>query len=236
MLSLFETDFRDFQKITDITSSIKSEAEQAGNALYHELLSQEIETLVDNIALNIIPRPDKENLLKTAALELNRKISYAMASQGTTRYNLMVTEGINPQSDKTYFRIFTPNECLTQALRKRLRKISELKPISDSGKLPPSVCVFTVRLYPVDEPAPDLSTLQFQSPQKRAQVIARHNMSNRLLSQISGGREIQNYQLMRYMDAVILELDGTEIKREIDAMEANLSGILPEITKQLLLG
>lgn len=65
-------------------------------------------------------------------------------------------------------------------------------------------------------------------------MIARHNMTNQLLSMYSDGKEIPPYKLMRCMDLALEDLTQQYAKREMQNMTAHLQTILINITTALI--
>lgn len=199
---------------------------------YHMLLSEEIEQLVDDVALNIIKRPENTTLLRVAQNELNGRIGYAISHQAPTEYNLQVCSAIGVNENISYL-ILCGTESVIAKLTPELKKIGLQaidKPLSSD-----EVNLIMERvLFPVGAILPDMAMLKFHDAARRGMRSARHNLMNRLLRAASQGREVQNYQLMYYMDLVMEELNKKEHINEVKRMGNELSRLLPEITEELI--
>lgn len=199
---------------------------------YHMLLSEEIEQLVDDVALNVIKRPENTTLLCVAQQELNGRIGYAISHQAPTEYNLQVYSAIGVNENIGYL-ILCGTESVIAKLTPELKKIG--LQASDKSLPPDEINLVMERvLFPVGGILPDMTMLKFNDAARRGMRSARHNLMNRLLRAVAQGREVQNYQLMYYMDLVMEELNKKEHISEVKRMGNELSHLLPEITEELI--
>lgn len=231
--------------IEEVIRKAKQSVAAQADILYHQLLAREIEAVVDDIALNICRRPEKQSILQAARSVLDNKIHYAVIKQAASMYNFQVYVHLLSCGKMTYIQFGAafsqfhesldgvaglepldddPNSTDFQQISKLLEKLRETEP-------PLGIPIYTDA---VTRKAIDLSVLSFAPPSARAEAIARHTMSNRLLENMACGREIQNYQLMRYMDAVFEQLDQPQIQKEIVRIQQQLARLLPVITAEMI--
>ena len=93
---------------------------------------------------------------------------------------------------------------------------------------------FTKQLYPKGNIEIRDEYLKFDSVQTRALKQARYRIQNELLSGLSAGKEIQNYQINSFYDEVYELLDRSDIKQNIQNISNQLMMILPEITPEMI--
>lgn len=200
---------------------------------YHLLLCEEIEQKVDQIALNIMKRPDNFSILIEAQRELNGRIGYAISRQAPTAFNLQVSASACHIRERTYLILSGTKEMMT-GLSEQLQKsgVDILKEKEHPDGEPE--LIMQRQLFPVGDIKVDPELLKFHSVSRRGMRIARHNLTNRLLSAAAQGKEIQNYQLMYFMDLALEELHKKDMESEVKRMGSELSRILPEITYDLI--
>lgn len=200
---------------------------------YHMLLSEEVELLVDNVALNIIKRPDNTTLLLAAQEELNGRIRYAVSRHAPTAYNLQVSVAIGVTEDSCYLALLgmsdTVEKIVSELNKKKFRFLQE-------NEVPPEETQYIMErvLFPVGRIDADPTALKFHDTARRGMRAARHNLMNRLLTASAQGREIKNYQLMPYLDMVLEEMNRKEHVAEVKRTGSELARILPEITVELI--
>lgn len=234
---------QDVNHIELIFTEIKKKIEVSANAEYKKLLTGELETLIDDIALNMTQRPTDISLIDAAKNKLNNKIAYASSHNIPTKFNFEVSAHVMFFKDDTYIKFnavhnIYKNEigrirgleyfpCTTETENEKIWT-DIVKRYSDG--LDP----FGIRLFAKFKDI-EPETMKFDSPIKRAKVRARHNLTNRYLGMYSCGQQIPNYKLMEYMDEAFEAL--TELHSSADElrqMEIELQKILPKITTELI--
>lgn len=200
---------------------------------YHMLLSEEVELLVDNVALNIVKRPENTSLLLAAQEELNGRIRYAVSRQAPTAYNLQVSAAIGTTEDSCYLVLLGMSDMIEKIVselkNKKFRILQENEAPSDEAQY-----IMERILFPVGRIDADPTALKFHDTTRRGMRAARHNLMNRLLTASAQGHEIKNYQLMPYLDMVLEEMNRKEHVDEVKRTGSELARILPEITVELV--
>lgn len=249
MITGFQLETQNAAAIELAISSILDAVTKQGTTHYHKLLSEEVQTLIDDISLNILQRPTDLSLLEVAKKELDAKIAYATGRLLPTRYNLYASVQIMLMDSQTYIKF----QSSTPLYKSALSKVKGLTSYSyDSrgstgqeergetwnklmekyaGQNAPAC---TVQLFPRGPIDVDPAMLKFDSPLQRARIIARHNLTNQLLGMYGSGKEIPPYKLMQYMDLALEDLTQQNIKREMQNMVAHLQTILINITTALV--
>lgn len=234
-----------------ILGKIQAIIKERATAMYHTQLSKEIEILVDDIALNIQPRPSDISILDAARAILNMKIAYATAKNNPTQYNYFVSVNVMYSGEKTYIKFNSENNIY----KKQLQKIEELVPFSMDDKDAPLISAeregvwkalmekysrgvqpLSAQLFPIGEFELNEKALKFSSPNKRAQAIARHNLTNKYISMFAQENEIPNFKLMEYMDEALLLLSEPKGKEELELLTNDLKqkNLLPNITLAII--
>lgn len=233
--------------VETIVQQAKHVVFEKADEIYRSLLVQEIEAAVDDIALNICRRPENQSILQAAQSVLDNKIRYAMVRQVISIYNFQVFAHLLScgNSKDTYIQFGAASTAFRDALdgvaglepvgsdpdSSTFQQISKLLEEQKGTEPPIGIPIYSgsAAAKPVDP-----SALSFSPPSNRAETIARHTMSNRLLESVACGREIQNYQLMRYMDTVFELLDNPQVQNEMRHIQQELTRILPVITSDMI--
>lgn len=238
---------RDFSEVENALILMQQTIEKIAVKKYHELLSEEVEILIDNISLNIIPRPTDRTVLDIAQESLNQKIAYASGNNLPIEYNMNVSVHVLTSEDYTYFRL----NAAYDIYHKELSKLPGLIPCSVRNgegsaenkeiweylmkKYETGIQPCITQLFPKGPIAVDKKKLKFSSPLQRSKRIARHNLTNKYLAMYAGNKEIPNYKLMEYMDRSLEALTSLpRSKSELTQMEVQLRTILPNITIELV--
>lgn len=200
---------------------------------YHMLLSEEIELLVDNVALNVIKRPENTSLLLAAQEELNGRIRYAVSRQAPTTYNLQVSAAIGVTENACYLALLGMSNMLDKIIPELKKKKFQFLQDDEIPTDEPHYIMERV-LFPVGLIDADPTALKFHDTARRGMRAARHNLMNRLLTASAQGREIKNFQLMPYLDMVLEEMNRKEHISEVKRTGSELARILPEITVELI--
>lgn len=232
MIKVFKAQHNTLQEINRILDNIAKAVKPSGDDEYVRLFCQDAEILVDNIALNVLKRPD-EPLFTGIMQELDRKINLAIAAKFPTKYNLCVSASVVVRKNATYILISSEGDFCKKALEdleyKELRKKDATELLQSDAPI-----MFSKQLYPAGNiDIPD-SKMAFTSAEERAAKLARHNVQSDLLKCIASGKEIQNYQLNEYFDQVFELMGKDAIKLEMSNAKMRLQTILPEITPDLI--
>lgn len=234
----------DIQAIESIMTRLQEEVALKGKRLYATLLAQEIETWVDDIALHVIPCPEKP-IYDMAVQALDEKISVATGRGLPIPYNFGVQVAIFTYKGETYFKLNVNNDVLAQTIkvvpeltdfslqeeelggeenRRRGMIWSEIMEIYSNGNNP-----LVKSLYPCGPITPEWVTIasKFHSREQRAQYRIRHQLTSSMLNWIGMGKEIPPHRLMPYMDEA-LELLGTP------TVKAEMQKMLPQLLQSII--
>lgn len=235
--------------IENAIQEIKSTVVERANEAYHVQLSREIEEIVDDIALNIRPRPDDISILDLARGILLQKINYATANQLPTEYNYYVSLNVFFDGNNTYFKFNSTNNIYQKQVSKIKGLITYSLDEKEVGtgnekeviwnnlmKRYKEIYPLSTQLFPTEDFVVNKKSLHFRGPSARALIIARHNLTNRYLNMIASGKEIPNYLLMRYMDQALEMVTSSQGKNELIALKDELvsKALLPNITYALV--
>jgi len=78
---------------------------------------------------------------------------------------------------------------------------------------------------------PDKAAIVYPSLQERCSINARHSITNRILNQISFGKQIPPFRLMSCIDAALKTLSTAEGQRMCEQRRLELLHILPDLQK-----
>lgn len=248
MITGFRLETQNAAAIESALISIQNAVTKQGTAEYHTLLSEEIQALIDNISLNVIQRPADVSLLDAARKELDAKVAYATGRMLPTQYNLYASAQVMLMDGCAYIK-FNSSTPLYKSVLSKVKGLTAFSydPRGSAGqeergalwnrlmeKYTSQIPFCTAQMFPRGPIEVDPALLKFDSPLQRARVIARHNMTNQLLSMYSDGKEIPPYKLMRCMDLALEDLTQQYAKCEMQNMTAHLQTILINITTALI--
>ena len=232
-------------EIENILTELKKQVSNEGKRIYRHLFEKEVETIVDDISLGVIPRIDVP-IYDIALSEVNQKIAYATAKQNETEYNFNVSCHVLFYENDTYFKINTNNPMFKisiKTLEDVSLSISESEEETALKELWEKIMAkyrtdspLGLQLYPDGEIELNDEVLKFRPPNKRAKDRARHNLTNRYLAMYAQEKEIPNYKLMEYMDLALTKLTTEEAEEILIGMETVLVNTLPNITLSMIKG
>lgn len=240
-----------FRKVEDVLDEAKKSVKRIAHNRYCELLSREIENLIDHIVLGNINQPKEKSIFDSAVEELNKKIASAMARRDNNEYNLACSVNLLSYKNDTYIELCAITDiydtvflnidgvedyCVEESnslFAMVDEKIEIWKAIIEKYK---HDTVFSMRLYPVaNNTRPKFEELHFNSIDVRAEAKARHYVSNVLLAGYSCGEQIPPYKLMELMDYALLRSSDANIAPSIKTKAEELKRILPEITEEMII-
>lgn len=243
----YKIDSKNISKVYQILSLAQQHVEEAAVAGFHQLLSEEITELVDNIALNVIPRPE-DPILAVAYNRLMSKINYSEANSFPIEYNLYSGVSIYPERDATYL-IFIGGEDLEHAFAEtegiqnynvEYKKESDDPIMSEreakwrtimkhyDGKTPNMRCDFHTELSVQED------LLRFESPSERAVGQARRTITNSYINMYGFGKQIAPEDFMEANDRALYRSVMDEDSERMISLRVQLTQILPEITLDLI--
>lgn len=217
---------------------------EAASEEYHRMLSEEAANVVDDIAMNIRPRPDCP-IVDTAISMLNQRIMDAENFNSGTEYDLRAGVQIISDGDGyTYLILTVSNPLLEEAFAtttgiddyttpvevdqlkgsestKQSDKWESLNRRYDGESPMMSAALTSLVKY-------DKSFLRVIDKASRAATRARHHLTTLLLNRYACGKNIPNDQLMRVMDNALLRLSLDVEAIELTHITAELMGILPD--------
>jgi hypothetical protein len=244
----FKIESRNLNIVETTINEMKKEVNKKAQKIYCELLSKEIQIIIDEIATNVYERPDS-SIFKVATDLLNKKIAVAIAKNYNTEYNFNIVLNIFNYDNATYLELATYNSCFFDATKnvKNLIDFSVDDLVDDNTqkqrgsvwqkifeKYKDHSCLM-IKLFPIKAfEVPKYEDLHFDSKIQRADTIARHRLTNQYLIMYAGGGEIQNYKLMEYIDQALMKMTDYNSKTILNSYKENLLTVLPEITESLI--
>lgn len=97
------------KKVEEVLEKVKNNAKAIAEKRYAELLTREIENIVDNMILGNIPRPSKP-IYDAAMDSLDKKITHALIHADKTEYNLNVSTNVLTYENATYIELCSATE------------------------------------------------------------------------------------------------------------------------------
>lgn len=237
----------DLGSIENALTEIQKKVELKAKRLYAELLAKEIELFVDDITLNILPRPQNSSIYECCVNELNNKISWSSAKNTLTTYNLCVDAAVFLYKGSCYIKLNIPNERLSKEIKNIPNLQSyDMTDVSDkqvSGTWNEIMKIYSEgssplyrRLHPVGTIEVEWKKISthFHSPEERMNLRLRYTLTSELLNLIGMQKEIPNYRLLPYLDEAILMLDLNCIKEEANRRRINNATVFVNITEQMV--
>ena len=232
----------DINEIMNSLNKVRQKIIKITNNEYHRLLSEEIMFLVDRVALNEIKRDPNVSIYDGAIQNVNERINRNETINSSTPYNLRVYVHILSDEEYTYIKLNCQNPIFVKAFdgledyslneiecedNHNAKTIVWNKLHKKYKDIEPMVVSLT------QEPNIDKSKLKFEDVKLRAEIIARHSITNQLLSMISGGREIPPLRLMEYIDEALQIFSKNEaIQKDYRDKVTKLMRILPDLLEE----
>lgn len=229
------------KEVNMILSQARKRVMEAQKEEFHRLLAEEITTIVDDIALNIVP--EQEEIMKQAETILRQKIGFASYHGYNNEYNFEVRASMIPDKASTYLMLYCPSDyvrdifaksngiidystaCVKEESeqKKRENKWRDLE--KEYGENNPLI----IKSYLSGEITVDIKLLHFMSPKDRAYIYARHKLMNLRLNMFASGKEIPPSKLMQYMDKVLESMLYENTEDEIQKIAEAIIPALPKI-------
>lgn len=247
----FKLPSTDFNSIEAALSAIQTKAINRSKNLYACLLASEIENIVDDIALNVVKRPEDISIYKLACGELNNKIAWATANFAVTPYNFYVGAMVCVYKNETYIRINVPNEALLKEIRhipdaedfnvmssdaencNNANVWQEISKIYSGNNAP-----LARQLHPVGKIEVDWSRVEkhFHSLEERADVRVRHKLTNSLINLLSmrAPDKIPANRYLYVVDEALSMLMTDSAKYEAAQLKSNIMASIVNITSEMV--
>lgn len=230
--------------VEQILLKAKENIRQAAQEEYHLLLSDEICQLIDDVAMNLRPRPDT-SILEAAVEALNRRILEAENFNTGTEYDLRSGVQVIPDDDGYTYFIFTASNPLLETAFASTPGIEDytvaIQPSETDDNSPTeqpvkwdalekryggSSPILSANLTSQVELDPSL--LWIVDKRERAASRARRHLTTILLNRYACGKEIPNNQLLPMMDKALSRLLYEEENGELQRITDELTCILPD--------
>ena len=228
----------DMKDIMMEMDKVKRRLKKQTEKIYHCLLGEEIAFICDNIALCAMQKDEQTSIFNNAVNNLEFKLNNAKQYNAESKYNFHVYAYVMPFEDYTYIKVACPNKELLQAF-KQLENYSLSELECQDKKNSKTILWETLHgLYADSEPfvinlsqgiEMDKEKIIYPEKKVRAQIHARHSLTNHLLNQISGGREIPPLLLMPYMDIALEMLSSKEMQVEYQKKVTHLMQIFLDL-------
>lgn len=231
----------DINEIMSSLDKVRGKIARITEREYNRLLSEEITFLVDKVSLNEIQRANDISIYDGAVQNVNERVNRDETLNSNTPYNFRIFVHVLTEGEYTYLKVNCQNNILIKAFDGlEDYSLNEIE-CEDQHNAKTILWQKLHKKYKNVEPmvisltqaaAPDKSKLKFASVKLRAEAEATHSILNRLLSEISGGREIPPIRLMDYLDEALQTFEHSEnVKKDYSDCLSRLIGILPDLTK-----
>ncbi len=225
---------------TDINSvmyeleKVKKNLKKITDRLYSNLIAEEITFLVDQISINAITRDPNVTIYDGALNNVNERIQRAELLNDYTKYNLRIFAHIMPDGEYTYLKVIAPNKEFYKAFKDFEEYSLNSEEVLDEDNAKTKLWNKLHEIYRYSEPMAinltqskdvDTESFKFPTPAERADVLARHNITQKILGEISGGRELPPLRFMSYIDEALDIISSNDtVKSEYNQ---NLSKLIP---------
>lgn len=234
----------DLQQVEDVLAEIQKKAIMRSKHFYAELLADEIEALVDDIALGVINRPADISIYDCAKKELDRRIAWASGNNTVTPYNFAIQAAIFTCRGESYIKLNMNNE----AFAKEIKTIQNAEECSVTDDNSPNAEIWTEisqiysennppmvkQLFPCGPIEVEWERIEkyFHSRDERAELRVRHKITNLLLNLFGSGQEIPNYKLLRYLDEAFMLLGTDTVKAEAERLKTSIAASIINISEK----
>ena len=239
---LNSTDFVDIEKaLNDLQGSIQKH----GQDVYNKLFAATIEQVVDDIALNVIPRPN-QSIYDAARAELEQKIGYASANGLPDEYNFSAQIAIYLHEQATYFNVIVENKTIERkcGIPQGLQAFDCTEDdaygtektwaaISEAYK---DTTTLRRQFHALQTTAPDYKPVSkhFQTRAQRIKTRIRWQQTSVCMNMLGMGKEIPPHKLMSCFDEAIMLLSAPQMKRDAQNMEVQLAQTMVNITEDMV--
>ena len=228
--------------LTGITQEIKKISMSVNKIrarTYAKLLGNEIAFLVDKIALNVYTRDPTVSIYECACSRTEEEIRVAQLQGLKTPYNLQVYGQVFTEADYTYFAISCmQNEFLKAFHRLEEYSVSESEyedPNNSKTKLWKSLMEKTATPMTINfgNGIPQIAKDQIVYPTKkeRCRTEARHQVCNRILNQVSFGKQGKKSKEICEQGRKEIRRIGEELCKNISNKTGTLSENRDDILK-----
>jgi len=226
-------------EIMEKLESVKKKIKKIAEDTYHNLLGKEIAFITDNIALSILKRNEGTTIFDDAIRNLNHNIDIARQTGARTKFNFQIYAHVMPYENNTYLKV----TCMNKDYLKAFSIFEDYSLTGTECQDNPKTILWQqlYSIYGESEPiiidltqyvSPDKEKIIYPKKKDRAKTVARHNIVNHLLNQISNGQQIAPFLLMPYMDIAMEMLADTEIQSEYNRKVSELLSILPDLNNK----
>lgn len=224
-----------------------------GTKLYTSLLANEIESIVDEVALNVIPRP-QTSIYNAARQVLDQKISNATGRGLLLPYNMGIQLAVYTFNGEVYIAMNTNNERLVDAMKRAPAGFSDFSVRDDSPENTETRSRETVwneimQIYsgcrkPLiyqflacdgAEPTWKKISERFRSRTERAEARIRYQQTNQLLNMIGMNQQIPSHKLMPYIDEALSYLEDRAIRADAERMMPQAMQTIVNITEEMVM-
>lgn len=252
ILKGYKLNSTDQNELNEVIKQMQDICLNKAQVKYHELLSKEIESIVDDISRNIIPRPEDRSILDCANSILEDKIVFAITNNLPVPYNFSICANIFLYEDSLYLRFETGNDLYTNAFG----RIKNLIPFSVSEEAIDSmgennnkakiwenirqkyfedgINPLFIRLTPFGRLDIDKDMLKFQNAKQRIRTIARREALGKFFNMLSGGQQAPPNRAMEYIEDAIEMLQTSMGKEELKERTRRLHGVIQNITYEMI--
>lgn len=243
----FKIPTTDMQVIEETLNTLQEKAIKRGRSLYATLFSTEIETVVDDISLNVIKRPENMSIYNYAKSELDKKIAWATANNAITAYNFAVQAAVFTYKNETYIKLNVQNDKLASEIRhlpdaedfnvydtetnqnKEIESVwNEIAKIYSNGHNP-----LVRQIYPCGpiEAEWDNIKKKFSTREERADVRVRHKITANVLNLIGMGQTIPPHRLFSYLDEALEMLSNANVQTDCEQLKFQILPCIVNITE-----
>lgn len=242
-----------FAEVEEAIQKLKNFICIQGVKLYTTLLANEIETLVDEIALNVVPRP-QISIYMAAKQALDQKVSNATGRGLLIPYNFGIQLAVYSYKDAVYIKMNTNNERLIDTLKKPPTGLANFSLHDDrldnaEEKSHEAIWNEIMNIYHGDKipliyqfvacaganPAWKKLSEKFRSRNERAAVRIRYQQTNQLLNMIGMNQQIPPHKLMPYLDEAFAYLGDKAIQADAERMMPQALQTIVNITEEMVM-
>ena len=225
-----------FAKIERIQANIQQDAQRN----YNNMLGKEIALWVDLHAINAISPPEGVSLFEQAVRSLAFKMLNSSKHALFSQYNISAYIHVVPYEHNVYIHVLCAQKSYLKYFEKAFTScyvrdgLDTDKQNIENGALWRKIekkCPRTLGMDISPNVEPDIDAVVYPTKDERCSNIARWQMLNGLMANLSDGKDIIPQLLMPITDDAYECLEIPENKIEMDLKKAQLFSILPDMQK-----
>lgn len=246
----YKTTIKDFSKMEQLLKEVREKIMIRARTEYICLLSKEVATIFDDVALNKTNRPD--SIFEAAKQVLNARVQNASIKQLPIEYNFNVSVHIFYAENGFILKV-NCNNFIYEDVFKEFPEFEDYTvtaaEINENNKSDTKVFEWQKIMEEYSKHSPfgvtllngidefndvDVNEITFIDTETRIDELARREVMTRFINRYADFKQIPPNKLMEYVDEAMVRMEQPESYAEYETIVKELSKIITPITVELI--